>query len=41
MNIEIGNITNITGIDWIVLDKDENSILCLAKDFVYENRNVY
>ena len=41
MNIEIGNIANITGIDQIVLDKDKSSILCLAKDFVYENRNVY
>lgn len=37
MNIEIGNVVNIAGIDWIVLDKDENSVLCLTKDFVYEN----
>lgn len=40
MNIEIRNIVNVADIDWVVLDKDENLILCLAKDFVYENRNV-
>ena len=37
MNIEIGNVINVAGIDQIVLDKDENSILCLTKDFVYQN----
>lgn len=37
MNIEIGNVVNVADVDWIVLDKDENSVLCLTKDFVYEN----
>ena len=34
--VEIGKIVNVAGIDHIVLDIFENSVLCLAKDFVYE-----
>lgn len=33
----IGEVANIAGIDWIVLDKGNDSVLCLAKDFVYKN----
>ena len=35
--IAVGEIANIAGIDWIVLEQNGDSVLCLAKDFVYEN----
>ena len=35
---EIGGIVDVADIEWIVLDKDEEgSLICLAKDFVYQN----
>lgn len=33
----IGEVANVAGIDWIVLDKGDDSVLCLAKDFAYED----
>ena len=35
--IAVGEIANIAGIDWIVLEQNGDTTLCLAKDFVYEN----
>ena len=34
---EIGNTTNIADIEWIVLDKTDDGVICLAKDFVYQD----
>ena len=31
----IGEVVTIAGIDWIVLDKTENAVLCLTKNLVY------
>ena len=35
--IEIGKTVTVAGNEFIVLDKLENGILCLSKDFVYED----
>lgn len=35
-NLEPGNIFNYGGVDWMVLDKDEESALCLARDILFE-----
>lgn len=32
----IGDVVNVAGIDWIVLDKNESAVLCLTKDFINE-----
>ena len=32
---EIGDTTNIADIEWIVLDKTDDGVICLTKDFVY------
>lgn len=37
--IVVGEIINVAGIEWIVLDKRANSILCLTKNFVYNRAN--
>ncbi len=37
MNIKIGTTKKIAGVEFIILDKLENGVLCLAKDFVYKN----
>ena len=34
--IAVGEIANIADIDWIVLEQNGDTTLCLAKDFVYE-----
>ena len=35
--IAVGEIANVAGIDWIVLEQNGDTTLCLAKDFVYKN----
>lgn len=35
-DIEIGKTIKIAGIDWIVLDKQYNTVLCLTKNFIYD-----
>ena len=37
MNIEFGTTKKIAGTEFIILDKVDEGILCLAKDLVYEN----
>ena len=32
MNVKIGDVINVADIDWIVLDKNDDAILCLMKD---------
>lgn len=35
---EVGSVVDVADIEWIVLNKDEDgNVLCLTKDFVYEN----
>lgn len=34
---DIGNTTNIADVEWIVLDKTDDGVICLAKDFVYKD----
>lgn len=34
--LEPGKIFNYGGIDWLMLDKDEESALCLARDILFE-----
>lgn len=36
-DIKIGNIITVADIDFIVLDKTDDEIICLTKDFVYTN----
>lgn len=36
-NVDIGEVTEIAGIEWVVLDKTDERVLCLTKDFVYTN----
>lgn len=35
-NLKPGDIFNYGGIDWLMLDKDEESALCLARDILFE-----
>lgn len=37
MNIEVGKTKTIAGTEFIILDKVDEGILCLSKDFVYRN----
>ncbi len=37
MKIELGKTKKIAGTEFIILDKVDEGILCLAKDLVYEN----
>lgn len=37
VNIKIGKTVNVAGEEFIILDKFENSVLCLAKDFAYHS----
>ena len=34
--LNIGEVVTIAGIDWIVLDKTENAVLCLTENLVYD-----
>lgn len=36
-DINVGNVINVAGIEWIVLDKNECGVLCLTKDLI-DNR---
>ena len=36
-NIEIGKTITVSGEEFIVLDKVDNGVLCLSKDFVYRS----
>lgn len=35
-NLNLGDIFKYGGVDWVVLDKDEESALCLARDILFE-----
>ena len=37
INIKIGEIKEVAGQEFIILDVLENGVLCLSKDFVYKN----
>jgi hypothetical protein len=39
MQPKVGELVAVAGIEWVVLDKDEDSVLCLTRDCVYKNEN--
>lgn len=36
-NVDIGEITNIAGVEWIMLDKVDDKVVCITKDLIRQN----